>query len=50
MKNSIETKLGIFVFLAVLAAWAIVETLGSVDLFHHGIRISAQFNTVQDYA
>ena len=48
MKNSLETKLGIFVFLAVLAAWAIVETLGSVDLFHHGIRISAQFNTVQD--
>ena len=48
MKNSLETKLGIFVFLAVLAAWAIVETLGSVDLFRHGIRVSAQFNTVQD--
>ena len=48
MKNSLETKLGIFVFLAVLAAWAIVETLGSVDFFHHGYHVSAQFNTAQD--
>ena len=48
MKNSLETKLGIFVFLAVLAGWAIVETLGSADLFHHGYRVTAQFNTVQD--
>jgi phospholipid/cholesterol/gamma-HCH transport system substrate-binding protein len=48
MKNSLETKLGIFVFLAVLAAWAIVETLGSADFFHHGYHVSALFNTVQD--
>jgi phospholipid/cholesterol/gamma-HCH transport system substrate-binding protein len=48
MKNSLETKLGIFVFLAVLAAWAIVETLGSADWFHPGFHVSAQFNTVQD--
>lgn len=48
MKNSLETKLGIFVFLAVLAAWAIVETLGSADWFRHGYRVTAQFNTVQD--
>jgi phospholipid/cholesterol/gamma-HCH transport system substrate-binding protein len=48
MKNSLETKLGIFVILAVFAAWAIVETLGSTDLFHHGYRVSAQFDTAQD--
>jgi phospholipid/cholesterol/gamma-HCH transport system substrate-binding protein len=48
MKNSLETKLGIFVFLAVLAAWAIVETLGSTDWFHPSYRVSALFNTVQD--
>ena len=48
MKNSLETKLGIFVFLAILAAWAIVETLGSADWFHHGYHVSAQFNTAQD--
>ena len=48
MKNSLETKLGIFVILAVFAAWAIIETLGSADWFSHGYRISALFNTVQD--
>jgi phospholipid/cholesterol/gamma-HCH transport system substrate-binding protein len=48
MKNSLETKLGIFVVLAVFAAWIIVETLGSADWFHHGYHVIAQFNTVQD--
>lgn len=48
MRNTLETKLGIFVFLAVLAAWAIVETLGSTDWLHHGYHLSAQFSTVQD--
>jgi phospholipid/cholesterol/gamma-HCH transport system substrate-binding protein len=48
MKNSLETKLGIFVVLVVLAAWAIIETLGSGDFFSHGYHVSAQFDTVQD--
>ena len=48
MKNSLETKLGIFVILVVFAAWAIVETLGSTDLFRHGHHLSAQFDTAQD--
>jgi phospholipid/cholesterol/gamma-HCH transport system substrate-binding protein len=48
MKNSLETKLGIFVILAVFAAWAIIETLGSADIFSHGIRITAQFDNAQD--
>src|SRR5579872_6567074 len=48
MKNSLETKLGYFVFMAVLAAWAIVETVGSTDFFHHGYRVAAEFNSVQD--
>ncbi len=48
MKNSLETKLGIFVVLAVLAAWAIIETLGSGDFLNRGYRVSAQFDTVQD--
>jgi phospholipid/cholesterol/gamma-HCH transport system substrate-binding protein len=48
MKNSLETKLGIFVVLVVFAAWAIVETLGSTDLFSHGRHISARFDTAQD--
>ena len=48
MKNSLETKLGVFVAVTILAAVLIVETLGSVDLFGHGYRVSTQFDTVQD--
>src|SRR5208283_105589 len=48
MKNTLETKLGIFVFLAVVSAWAIVETLGGTDWFRPGYHVSALFSTVQD--
>ena len=48
MKNSLETKLGIFVILAVLATWTIIETLGSADIFSHGYHVSALFDTAQD--
>jgi len=48
MKNSLETKLGVFVVLVIFAAWAIVETLGSVDVFSHGYHLTAQFDTAQD--
>lgn len=48
MKNSLETKLGIFVILVVLAAWAIMETLGGMEMLHGGYRVSALFNTAQD--
>jgi phospholipid/cholesterol/gamma-HCH transport system substrate-binding protein len=48
MKNSLETNLGIFVFLVILAAWAIVETLGGMDFFHHGYHVSALFDTAQE--
>lgn len=48
MKNSLETKLGLFVILAVFAAWLIIETLGSADMFSRGKHVSALFETVQD--
>jgi phospholipid/cholesterol/gamma-HCH transport system substrate-binding protein len=49
MKNSLETKLGVFVILVVLRRRGlIIETLGSADLFSHGYHVSAQFDTVQD--
>src|SRR5271156_4976049 len=48
MKNSLETKLGVFVVLVVLATWVIIETLGSIDIFGHGYHVRAQFETVQD--
>ncbi len=48
MKNSLETKLGIFVILVVLAAWAITETLGGLQMFQKGYHLSALFTTAQD--
>ena len=48
MKNSLETKLGIFVVLAILAAVFIVETLGGVDLFRGGYHVNALFDTAQE--
>jgi len=48
MKNSLESRLGIFVILVVLAAWAIMETLGGMEMLHGGYRVNALFNTAQD--
>ena len=48
MKNSLETKLGLFVVLAVLVGWVIIETLGGADFFSHGYHVNAQFESAQD--
>jgi phospholipid/cholesterol/gamma-HCH transport system substrate-binding protein len=48
MKNSLETRLGIFVVLMVLAAWAIMETLGGMEMLHGGYHVNALFNTAQE--
>jgi phospholipid/cholesterol/gamma-HCH transport system substrate-binding protein len=48
MKNSLETKLGIFVAVAIIAAVIIIETLGGAEFLHSGYHVSALFDTVQD--
>ncbi len=48
MKNSLETRLGVFVTLTVIAAVIIIETLGGVEMFRGGYHINALFDTVQD--
>lgn len=48
MKNSLETKLGIFVAVTILAAILIVETLGNFNWMRGGYHVSALFNTAQD--
>src|SRR5437879_12489139 len=48
MKNTLETRLGIFFALALIAAFLIMEMIGSFDFFKRGIRVHAQFNTVQE--
>jgi phospholipid/cholesterol/gamma-HCH transport system substrate-binding protein len=48
MKNTLETRLGIFFALAFLAAVFIIEMIGGADLFKGGYRLKAQFSNVQD--
>jgi phospholipid/cholesterol/gamma-HCH transport system substrate-binding protein len=48
MKNTLETRLGIFVALAMLVAFLILEMVGGLEHFKRGIRLRALFNTVQE--
>jgi phospholipid/cholesterol/gamma-HCH transport system substrate-binding protein len=48
MKNTLETRLGLFVALAVLAAAIILERVGTFESFRHGKHVNALFNNVQD--
>jgi phospholipid/cholesterol/gamma-HCH transport system substrate-binding protein len=48
MKNTLETRLGIFVALAVIAAVLILEIVGGPVLFETGFRLRALFNSAQD--
>lgn len=48
MKNSLETRLGIFVVFVVIAAVVIVETLNGWQFFHKGTHSNVLFDTVQD--
>jgi len=48
MKNTLETRLGIFVALAVIAAVLILETIGGVESLRRGYHLNAEFNTVQE--
>ena len=48
MKNSLETRLGIFVLLALLALFFILETIGSLSFLKGGYQIDTFFNTAQE--
>ena len=48
MKNTLETRLGIFVALAVIAAVLILEVVGGPGRFERGYQLKALFSTVQD--
>lgn len=48
MKNTLETRLGMFVALAMIAAFIIIEVLGGPNLFKRGYRLRAQFHNIQD--
>jgi phospholipid/cholesterol/gamma-HCH transport system substrate-binding protein len=48
MRNTLETRLGIFVALAVVAAVLIVEILGGFEVFQGGKQLVARFQNIQD--
>src|SRR5712671_3994144 len=48
MRNSLETRLGIFVALAVIAAVLILETVGGVERFRRGYRVNGLFKNIQE--
>jgi phospholipid/cholesterol/gamma-HCH transport system substrate-binding protein len=48
MKNTLETRLGVFAALAVIAAVVILELLGGVDMVSKNYRLHALFKNVQD--
>ncbi len=48
MKNSLETRLGWFFALAMVAAAIILEMLGGFDFFKGGLIVKARFKSVQE--
>src|SRR5262245_59576331 len=48
MKNSIETRLGIFVAVALIALFIILEMIGGLSFFKPGYQIDSLFNTAQE--
>ncbi|HTG45776.1 MAG TPA: MlaD family protein [Verrucomicrobiae bacterium] len=48
MKNTLETRLGIFFALALIAAVVILELAGTRDLLHKGTQLRARFDNIQE--
>jgi phospholipid/cholesterol/gamma-HCH transport system substrate-binding protein len=48
MKNTLETRIGFFVALTVLAAAIILERVGSFETFQRGKQVNALFSNIQD--
>ena len=48
MKNTLETRLGVFVALAVVAAVVILEVIGGARFLKQGYRVHALFHNVQE--
>jgi phospholipid/cholesterol/gamma-HCH transport system substrate-binding protein len=48
MKNSLETRLGMFVGLIIIAAFFILFIVGGLEKFQHGTRVEALFKSAQE--
>lgn len=48
MKNSLETRLGVFFALVIIAAFVLLEMIGAGALFHRGTELNTRFGAVRD--
>jgi phospholipid/cholesterol/gamma-HCH transport system substrate-binding protein len=48
MRNTLETRLGMFFAMGLLALVLIFELIGGVDFFHRGVRVRTRFNSIQE--
>jgi phospholipid/cholesterol/gamma-HCH transport system substrate-binding protein len=48
MKNTLETRLGMFIALAMIAAFIILHLVGGVNIFKPGYHLRARFNNIQE--
>ena len=48
MRNTLETRLGMFFALALVAAFLVMELIGSFDFFTSGTRVRARFENIQE--
>ena len=48
MKNTLETRLGLFVVIALVAGFCILEVLGAGNIFKSGLHLTASFEAIQD--
>src|ERR1700759_5557249 len=48
MKNTLETRLGLFIALAMIAGFLILQVIGDLNFFKPAFHIRARFNTIQD--
>src|SRR5579863_3527965 len=48
MKNTLETRLGLFVVIVLVAGFCILEVLGAGNIFKTGLHATARFDGIQD--
>ncbi len=48
MKNTLETRLGMFIALSMIAAFIILHIIGGVDFLKPGYHVRARFSNIQD--
>lgn len=48
MRNTLETRLGMFVALALIAGFIVLEMVGGTEIFKRGYRVHALFDSVQE--